>query len=334
LNHGQIADLSINSRILQGNRAGDPAVRPVRAYVPSDPRRADSSKFPVLYLLSAWTNAGRSQFEWKPFKESLPDRLDRLMNSGLMKPAVVVAVDTYSRFGGSQFIDSEFFGAHAQHIIEELIPFCEQNLPILPGAGFRGVFGRSSGGFGALRLAMDFPGVFSAAASHSGDMGFDLLYGGDLVNFPNKLARFECNVSAFLDYAWKAPKLSGGDIHLLMLLGMCGFYSPNLQSELGFDLPIDLKDGSIHPEIWSKWLENDPVRMAIPRQDILRQMKYLYIDCGTRDQYHLLYGARQLHKGLNSVGVRHVYEEFNDDHSGTDYRYDRSLPSMIDALLA
>jgi enterochelin esterase-like enzyme len=334
LNRGQIADLSINSRILQGNRAGDPTVRPVRAYIPSAAAHTPTAKFPVLYLLAAWTNAGRSQFDWKPFKESLSERLDRLIHSGAMRPAVVVAVDTYSRFGGSQYIDSDFFGPHARHIVEELIPFCEQNLPILSGPKHRGVFGRSSGGFGALRLAMDFPGIFSAAASHSGDMGFELLFGGDLVNFPDKLSRYQGKVRNFLDFAWQAPKLSGGDVHLLMLLGMCGFYSPNLSSDDGFDLPIDLQNGSIRHDIWSKWLENDPVRRSKLKRDGLALLKYLYLDCGTRDQYHLLYGARQLHGNLSALGVRHDFEEFNDDHSGTDYRFDVSLPAMTNALLA
>jgi hypothetical protein len=35
---------------------------------------------------------------------------------------------------------------------------------------------------------------------------------------------------------------------------------------------------------------------------------------------------------LNSAGVPHTYEEFDDDHSGIDYRLDRSLPLLYRAL--
>jgi hypothetical protein len=30
--------------------------------------------------------------------------------------------------------------------------------------------------------------------------------------------------------------------------------------------------------------------------------------------------------------TKHIYEEFKDDHSGIDYRLDRSLPLLVKAL--
>ena len=61
-------------------------------------------------------------------------------------------------------------------------------------------------------------------------------------------------------------------------------------------------------------------------------MKALYIDCGDVDQYNLVYGARRMHKRLADLGVAHVYEEFDDDHSAVDYRMDVSLPILAKAL--
>ena len=60
----------------------------------------------------------------------------------------------------------------------------------------------------------------------------------------------------------------------------------------------------------------------------------LVIDCGNEDQYHLHYGARRLHRLLDSRGVAHVYEEFPDNHSSIDYRMDVSLPLLEKALRA
>ena len=40
----------------------------------------------------------------------------------------------------------------------------------------RGVFGKSSGGYGALYLAMKHPEYWGAVASLAGDVGFDLVY--------------------------------------------------------------------------------------------------------------------------------------------------------------
>ena len=58
----------------------------------------------------------------------------------------------------------------------------------------------------------------------------------------------------------------------------------------------------------------------------------LFVDCGTKDQYNLVYGARRLHATLEREGVPHIYEEFPDNHSSTDYRMDRSLPILATAL--
>ena len=64
----------------------------------------------------------------------------------------------------------------------------------------------------------------------------------------------------------------------------------------------------------------------------LAQLKALYIDCGDRDQFNLVFGARQLNRALNRLGIAHRYEEFPDDHSSVDYRMDESLPFLARAL--
>jgi hypothetical protein len=64
----------------------------------------------------------------------------------------------------------------------------------------------------------------------------------------------------------------------------------------------------------------------------LRSLKALYIDCGERDQFNLLYGARRFVRRLNELDIAHRYEEFADNHSGVDYRMDESLPFLAAAL--
>ena len=61
-------------------------------------------------------------------------------------------------------------------------------------------------------------------------------------------------------------------------------------------------------------------------------LKALYIDCGAKDQFNLLYGARRFVRRLKELGIAHRYEEFPDDHTGVDYRMDISLPFLAQAL--
>lgn len=325
----------VQSAVLQGNPAGVDAARPVTVFLPAAALESPERRFPVLYCLAPWTSAGRQQMDWEPFKESLPDRLQRLMDAGALKPCVVVCPDLFTDFGGSQYINSSYLGRQADHIVEELIPYVEAHYPVLKGPASRAVFGRSSGGFGALRLAMDRPGTFAAVACHSGDMGFDLLYRRDLVDLCYALARHSGSVSSYLTALRKGPKIGGKDVHILMLLGMAATYSPDATAPDGYRLPIDPMTGALDEEVWQKWLAHDPVHMIEQSQcrEALQQLRYLYLDCGNKDQYHLHFGMRQLKQKLQGQGIHHQIFEFDDNHSGTSYRYDVSLPLLSQALV-
>lgn len=324
--------LMVRSTLLAGNPSGMPAERPLTVYLPEAACDKDR-RFPVLYLLPGWTGAGRTQFEWDPFRESMAARLDRLIQTGRMAPVVVVAVDLFTWFGGSQFVNSAFFGPHADHIVHELIPFVEARFPVLKGNKHRGVFGKSSGGFGALRLALDYPGIFHAMACHSGDMGFEWCHRASLINLCNGLKRHDYDPQRFLDYCHKAVKLQGSEIEMLMHLGMGGFYSPSSTAPLGFDMPIDYYDGSMREDVWALWQAHDPLeRVEASDAEGVRKLGVCYFECGVRDQYNLQYGARQLAAKLKKRGIAHTYEEFDDNHSNTAYRYDVSLPRLVEAL--
>jgi hypothetical protein len=60
-------------------------------------------------------------------------------------------------------------------------------------------------------------------------------------------------------------------------------------------------------------LPQDPVVAIETQADNLRRLKVLYIDCGEKDQFNLLYGARRFVRfvrRLNELGIAHRYEEF------------------------
>lgn len=325
----------VESKVLQGNRAGEDHRRILTVYMPKE-AHDKSRKFPVLYCLAPWTSAGRSQFDWQSFRESLFDRLNRLISEKKIPACIVVSPDLYTSFGGSQYINSDYFGNHGDHIVNELIPYIENNFPVLKGPQYRGVFGRSSGGFGALRLAMAYPDTFGSVACHSGDMGFDAVYRRDLIDMCNGLRRYDGDVQAFLKDCRTANKISGSQVHLLMLLGMCGTYSPDLHNPDGFEIPIDLRTGVVDEEVWQRWVSHDPVKLLDDPRNLesLRKLSCLYVECGNRDQYNLHYGARQFVDKLSEKDVKHHYFEFDDNHSGTSYRYDISLPMMLDAMPA
>jgi enterochelin esterase family protein len=113
---------------------------------------------------------------------------------------------------------------------------------------------------------------------------------------------------------------------------MAACYSPDLESPLGFQLPVDLYTGEMRPTVWARWLAHDPVEIAEAHANALRSLGLLYMDCGNRDEHALHYGARLLSKRLTAAGVAHRYEEYPGTHQRSDHRYDVSFEAIANAL--
>jgi len=293
-------------------------------YTPS----GEHKDLPLVLVLAPWLSGGLEMMNWRAFKESFPERIDRLIEKKVIPPAVAVFPQMFTPFGGSQYINSSYFGGHGDFLAKDLLSHIRHNVSEVSDASKIYALGRSSGGFGALRLAMDYPGLLDGCACHSGDTAFDISMRKDLTSLSDVLMQFDGKIEKFTKAVWSRKKrVPGHWLEAMMVLGLSGFYSPNREAELGFDIPIDLKTGKLKEDVWSKWLDHDPVVRAQKNISNLKQTNKIFVECGTRDQYSLLYGARQLHDVL--VGVPHRYEEFNDTHSGTDYRFDVSLPYLL-----
>lgn len=109
---------------------------------------------------------------------------------------------------------------------------------------------------------------------------------------------------------------------------MAASYSPKGSEEMGIEFPFNLKTGEISFSVWNKWLNLDPIRMVERYSTNLKQMKLIYIDCGTRDEFNLIWGARMLHSKLENLGIKHFYEEFDGGHMNIGFRYDISLQKI------
>jgi hypothetical protein len=329
---GAIHRLAVESEVLKGNLLGDPTRRRVDVYVPAG---HDGRDLPLLVDLVGYTAGGPAHTNWKNYGESVPERLDRLIGAGEMPPVVVAFPDCFTRLGGNQYIDSAAMGPWATFLVGEMLPQVEERFGC-GGEGRRGVFGKSSGGYGAIVHGMLHGGsVWSAVACHSGDMGFERLYHlGEFCLVLRHLVDHGMSIEAFIRKFEAGPKAKDADWHILMVLAQCATFDPDPLQFLGLRLPVDMETADLIPERWANWLRWDPLRMAgeARHQEALRRLKLLFIDCGDVDQYNLVYGARLMHRTLAGLGIEHVYEEFHDNHSSVDYRMDRSLPLLARAL--
>ena len=178
---GRIVTLMHDSVVLRDNPLGDPHQRKLSVYLPAayDAPRNARRRFITLYDLAGFTSSGLSHLNWRNFDENLPEKLDRLIQTKRMPPVIVVFPDCFTRLGGNQYINSSAIGAYADYLNGELVPFVDREFRTLADAQHRGCFGKSSGGFGAMRLGMAHPNIWGAIANHSGDAHFDFVYGAE-----------------------------------------------------------------------------------------------------------------------------------------------------------
>ncbi len=331
---GSIVEIRIASTALAGNLLGDPAERSVAVYLPPGYDDADED-YPLFVDVVGFTGSGLSHVGWRAFNESVPQRLDRLVAEGKMGPVIAAFPDCFTSLGGNQYVNSAAMGNWEDFLIDEMIPALEERFRVRRGRDHRAIFGKSSGGYGAIVHGLRRADAWGAVACHSGDMAFDLCY---FVDFP-KTARTvmeKGGIGEWFDWFDAQAKTDDGMLHTIMILAMAASYDPDPAAPRGVRLPVDLETCEIDPERWQRWLDHDPVRMVeVPEyRENLRSLRGLYVDCGSKDQYHLVHGARSLTRRLAEEGIAHRYEEFDDDHSNVDYRMDVSLPFLYRSLTA
>jgi enterochelin esterase-like enzyme len=324
-----VESIMVASAALANNPLNDPSTRHVMVYLPAAYFADSETKFPVLMALAGFGGSGEGFFNFDPMSENIQQRMDRLIRDGVTKPAIIVAPNCFTRVGGCQYLNSSAVGMYEDFLVKDLIPYINQNYRTTNW----GVFGKSSGGFGAWHLACKNPEVFQAAANHSGDGAFELCY---IPDFSAALDGFRRagGPKAWFDTFWadKSQKRKKY-FKTLNVLGMSAHYSPNPESKhMGIDFPFCLQTGRFKYDVWEKWQAWDPINLAERYADNLKKLKCLFIDCGGQDEFSLHWAARSLSEKLSDLGVDHSLEEFDDGHMNITYRYDRSIPKLVRSL--
>ena len=202
---GKIIRHSLSSNHLENNLLGDPNTRELGIYLPEN-YETSKKQYPLFLYLAPFTGSGLKALSWSAFAETLPQRVERLIEEGKMGPAIFVFPDCFTSLGGNQYINSEAMGSWADYIHQEVIPFVDKNYRTKKTKESRAVFGKSSGGYGALVYGMKYAQHWGAVASQSGDMDFNLMYQADFPKVLTKLSQYEGSVKSFIEKAEKRQK--------------------------------------------------------------------------------------------------------------------------------
>lgn len=328
--HGAIEARPHESEALRGNALGDAHVREVPVYLP--PAALEGEALPVIFLLAGFTGRGQALLESHPWKGGAVAAYDKALSASGDKGAILVMPDAFTRLGGSQYVNSGAVGNYADYVATELPAFIDGTYSVLAGA--RAVCGKSSGGFGALHLAMTKPGAFRVAASISGDCAFELPLGHEMIGAARALLPHGGDPRPWLAEFEESHDLGGDGHAAINVIAMSACYAPNPDSPWGFDLPFEPETCERRADVWERFLSFDPLVAAERHAQQLKDLDLLYIEAGTKDEFGLQFGARQLTHKLKELGVPFEYEEHSGGHFGLDRRYAEVLPRLTAALTA
>jgi Putative esterase len=330
---GRFDEVVFESEVLKDNPLHDPYQRPLWVYLPPGYDEHPEQRYPSVYMIQGLTGQLDMWRNRSAFRKNFPELVDELFAKGEAPACIVVWVDCWTSYGGSQFVDSPATGRYHTYLCDEIVPWVDAHYRTLAQREHRGIAGKSSGGYGAMITPMLRPDLWGGLATHAGDALFETCY---LPDFRESVRTLRDNYHGSFEEFWQdfrsRPAFSrSSDASLTNDYCMAACYSADADGTI--HLPYNTETGELLPEIWERWLAWDPVRMAPKHAEALRTMKAIYIDAGLRDQYFLDLGAAAFYNVLQEIGVKDVFFElFDGTHSAIEYRYPLSLKYLADRL--
>lgn len=349
---GRLVTETFTSAVLADNPLGDPAQRPLGVYLPPGYDDEPTRRYPSVYVLQGYTGALPMWANRNPFRAPYVENADALFARGDAPPCILVFVDAWTAYGGSQFVDSPGTGRYQTYICDEIVPWVDARYRTLNAPEHRGVSGKSSGGFGAMIFGMLRPDLFGGLATHAGDTLYEGCYIPEFLRAARALRdHYGGSYDRFWADFWERTRRGRAMSHsadgsLVMVYGCAAAFSAEPDGTV--TLPFDPGTGLLRDDVWQRWLDWDPVRMVPHHKAALRSARAIWIDAGRSDDWWLDLGAEAFRRALADIGVGSPvvadsggsddvsgpvhFELFDGTHAAIDYRYPLSLRYLANKL--
>jgi S-formylglutathione hydrolase FrmB len=333
---GQLEEHVIVSELLRDNPLGDPHERPLWVYLPPGYDDDPDRRYPAVYVIQGYAGHLTMWRNRVPFRQPFPETADAVFARAQAPPALVVYVDAWTSYGGSQFVDSPGTGRYHSYLCDEVVPWVDGRYRTLAEPAHRAIMGKSSGGFGAMITPMLRPDLFGALATHAGDALYELSYIPGFAKAVRLLRDYDADIWRWWEeFRSRVAFTKEADMVLLEVLGVAACFSAHEDGSV--ELPFDPRTGAVRDDAWARWLDWDPVRMVPRYAGALRSLRAIWIDAGTRDENYLDLGADAFRAALREIGVADEvirFELFDAGHGGIEYRYPLSLAWLCQRISA
>ena len=333
---GRLEQRIVVSEALRGNPLGDPHERPVWVQLPASYDDDPGVRYPVVYVAQGYTGQVSMWANRRAYAHTVPEQVDALLARGDVPPVLVVYLDAWTSYGGSQFVDSCGTGDYCTYVSDDVVRFVDAEYRTVADPRSRAVAGKSSGGFAAMLLPVLRPDVFAGGlATHAGDALYEGCYLSEHGKVVRALRRFDGDPHAWWDdfVARGEAQPHPDDMLLLLQYGCSAAFTPG--EDLRPVLPFDTRTGKLNDDLWSRWLALDPVRMAPAAGEVLRSLSAIWVDAGTRDEWYLDLGAEAYVQELRAVGVSEDvlhHETYDQTHAVPTSQYVKALRYLAERL--
>jgi enterochelin esterase-like enzyme len=297
---GTVERVKVHGKSLEGNLEGDSPDRDVAVYLPPSYNKG-TKRYPVLYLLHGFTDSATKWFGFEKHWISFPAVMDEALAQGATKEMIVVMPDAYTRFKGSMYSNSVTTGDWEDYVARELVAYVDAHYRTIPSAASRGLAGHSMGGYGAMRIGMKHPEVFSSIYLLSPCCM------GPLPMIPKNAAEIERieSVRTFDDVA------KAGFFPSAMLASAAAWSPDPKNPPLYIGLPW--RNGQPDPAIEAKFAANAPLAMIDQYIPGIKALHAIAFDAGDKDT-SIAAAIKTLDQILSSYGITHTYEQYEGDH--------------------
>jgi S-formylglutathione hydrolase FrmB len=348
---------------LKGNIVDDPFIRSIIVYLPPmynvqlhQPGLINQG-FSVLYMLHDFGTDNTSFID----VYKIVQVADQLIDEGQIQPMIIAFPDASSLFaGGSFYTNSYLLGDYEDYIVDEVMTVVDTSFHTygtkpqdtwIPDPRYRAISGLGMGGYGALKIAMDYPDKLASVSVMSPYASLESFLTRETID---KVYQENGFGSGDLSYAsYKSLNPWTDDLHpdktySRLVFAMAAAFSPHLPDNpdttnyiylgtvggepQGVDLPFD-STRTIPPgsSVWNRWLQHDMKTRLTNHPSAFGDLD-MYLECGDQDEFKLYQGTRAFSQLLSLFGKENTYVEYSG-YPGYPARHDSFIHDRLVDIL-
>jgi len=310
-------------------------------------------RYPTLYLLPGFD--GEPSFGFRYGNEtyflaaSVAKVADRLIASGEIKPMFIVMPNASIPYGGSFYSNSTLAGRWEDMMSLELVHKIDTLTQIddRDGAGFRtitakesrAISGHSSGGYGAIRMALVHDSLYNSVSAIDAPLSF--AGGGSFTGIKEFFDDYltESGITTEAQYLETDTTGFRAQPYKMLMYSMAATYSPGPRTggtgtfgNLMIRLPFDYQ-GNLVDSVWNKWMANDLYTWL---DDAAFQTKlrnqHLYLETSDHDVNMFNQQTQLFEQKLTSLGISYGSATFSK-YAGSDAKARTFLYDRIEYIL-